>query len=225
MSWDKLTIATQHVHRIYLWGPPGTGKSYAAMQLLPEAYQITLHADTVAQELMGHYVPRGGNFVWHDGPIAAAFRSGRPLVVNEVSRASGAVQDLMLAVCDDPATAAITLPTSETIRPAPGFQVIATSNHDPALLDEALRDRFDVIIHVTTPHPSLVDYLNSHLQGLGKAVADSYQDPERAISPRRALTALTLWKKSCDLRTAIELAFGVRATDVKLALRAAGVPV
>jgi len=131
----------------------------------------------------------------------------------------------MLAICDDPAIAAITLPTTETIRPASGFRVIATSNHDPASLDEALRDRFDAIIQVTTPHPSLVDYLNSRLQGLGNAVADSYQDPDRAISPRRALTALALWQKSCDLRTALELAFGVRATDVRLALRAAGVRV
>jgi len=224
MNWNHFDKAIKHSRRIFIFGPPGVGKSYAALAALgANVMQVTLNSDTVVQELLGHYVPRGGEFIWHDGPISKAFREGLPLVVNEIGRASGAVQDLMLAVLDDIQTAAITLPTGETIRPANGFRVIATANTGPDALDEALHDRFDAVVRVSEPHPNLIEFLDQKLQGLGTAIKKSYLDVPRAVSPRRALAFLSLWTGGLSPEDASSLAFGDRGKDILLALKVQGV--
>src|SRR5258708_918568 len=79
---------------INVWGPPGVGKTLGACRLRNhgETLSITLSEDIVSQELMGHYIPRGNEFVWHDGPVTTAVREGYNVVVNELGRASAAVK-------------------------------------------------------------------------------------------------------------------------------------
>jgi MoxR-like ATPase len=210
--------------RLLIWGPPGVGKSKWALAVLARGRQhppvrVYLNQDITAQELLGHWIPRGQTFEWHHGPIARAWLFGTGLVIDEVGRASGPVLDLLLAALDDPEVARITLPSGEEIRPNSGFACIATSNSDPESLDSALLDRFEVILHVTTPHPSLIEFLNSQREGLGDFVRDSFEDPERAVSPRRALTFARLTRRGGDDALAAQLAFGERANDVLAALR------
>ena len=40
-----------------------------------------LTEDTAAAELRGHFLPRGKELIWHDGPFTAAMRQGARLVV------------------------------------------------------------------------------------------------------------------------------------------------
>ncbi|KKL89753.1 hypothetical protein LCGC14_1911590, partial [marine sediment metagenome] len=80
------------------------------------------------------------------------------------------------ALLDDPELARLTTMTGENIRPAQGFQVIATSNEGIDRLDPALGDRFEAVLTVTHPHPKLVDRLNGLIAGLGDVVHDSYFD-------------------------------------------------
>jgi hypothetical protein len=65
--------------------------------------------------------------------------------------------------------------------------------------------------------------LNSALKGLGDVIRDSYADPERAISPRRALVFARFLKADMKPKVAASLAFGERAEDVLSALKLAGV--
>ena len=227
MDCWELFDAAASVHaetRILVWGPKGLAKSRHSQMILGKNHhivaQVSLNDDIAVQELMGHYVPKGDQFQWHDGPVMEAYRAGHGLVVNELSRASGAVQDLFLSVLDDPSVSLITLPNGEHIRPGKGFQVIATSNHDPAQMDEALVDRFDTIIQVDRPHPDLIKHLNGEIDGLGNLVADSYKDPKRSISPRRALAYILFLKKGVAKDVAIQLAFTSRATDIAIAIKA-----
>lgn len=224
--WDLFDAAASITAetRILVWGPKGLAKSRHSQMILGRNHnvvaQVSLNDDIAVQELMGHYVPKGDRFEWHNGPIMEAYKLGHGLVINELSRASGAVQDLFLSVLDDPSVSLITLPNGEHVKPGKGFQVIATSNHDPAQMDEALVDRFDTIIRVDHPHPDLVKHLNQEISGLGNLIADSYKDPARAISPRRALAYILFLKKGVGKDVAIQLAFTSRATDVGIAIKA-----
>jgi len=227
-SWDLAESAVQAgATRLLLWGPPGVGKSRWALDVLSGGRQhppvrVYLNQDLTAQELLGHWVPQGQEFRWHHGPVAWAWLYGTGLVVDEIGRASGPVLDLMLAVLDDQETARLVLPSGEEIRPSLGFAAICTSNNPPDDLDPALVDRFDVILHVPSPHPALIARLNGALQGLGNVVCDSYKDPERAISPRRALVFARFVKAQVPAEAAAKLAFGERAEDVLAALRLGG---
>ena len=193
--WSLARTALQSSARVFLWGPPGVGKSYLTASAERPTFSVTLCDDHTVQELVGHYVPEGPVFRWHDGPVATAMRQGALLVLNEVSRASSAVQDFLLGVLDSPEAGGVALPSGEQLIAAPGFAVVATSNCSPDALDPAMRSRFDVEIHLPLPNPELVTSLNLQIRGLGDALADSFKDPPRAIDPRRLL-ALARFVKS-----------------------------
>lgn len=148
-----------------LYGPPGTGKSFAAQSGGGgSVFNVTITPDTPAAELRGHYHPRGGEFVWQDGPAVRAMREGARLVLNEVDHAGGDVLSFLLAALDNPATCRICLPSGETVRPAPGFHVVGTMNGTPDDLLPALRDRFASAIEIDEPHPAAIEALPADLQ-------------------------------------------------------------
>lgn len=226
-NWHLLEKVARIVPRIFIWGPPGVGKSYTAYQILrtlnTTVSQCTLDEDKAVQELMGHFIPKGNIFAWHNGPVTTAFKKGHGLVVNELARASSAVKDMFLGILDDPEIAFISLPSGDNIKRGKNFRVIATANNPPDELDEALRDRFDIIMNVKTPHPAIIKSLNKKIAGLGNIVLSSYKDPVRAISPRRASAFTDLLSKKVATEEAALLAFGPRYKDILAILRVKGV--
>src|SRR5205823_267894 len=137
--------------RVLLWGPAGAGKTTIADTALREfcgqVFHQTLTEETSPAEGIGHYIVKGGDFVWHDGPMISAWRApGFGLVLNELDKASGPMHTALHAICDDRRIAQTTLPSGETVRPAERFRVIATMNGSPDQLPEPLRDRFAISI-------------------------------------------------------------------------------
>jgi len=189
-GWEQLDYALKHgLNRIYLWGPPGLGKTFAARVALNargakhKVYDLTVSDDITVQELCGMWVPKGTRFDFHEGPVLDALKAGQ-LVVNELARASGAVLDFFLAVLDHPSY--VTLPTREIVNGHEGFMAIATSNSPISDLTEALADRFDADIFVNDPAPDFIAYLNAQLPTLGRLVERSWTTGS-PFSPRRAL--------------------------------------
>ena len=228
-KWQDLKVICENVmlRRIYAWGPPGVGKSRFGMDVLKKnfknVYQITLNDDVSVQELLGHYIPKGNEFIWHDGPIALAMRDTEgALVINELPRASGAVRDLMLSVLDDNSIASIALPTGEILRPHARFSVFATGNDKPEeCLTEALIDRFEIIVHLDMPNPELVEKLNKVRAASGTLVERSYHSTSNFVSPRKMITFLTLSAHAKDKfneQQVAEIVFGVMAKEVLTAL-------
>jgi len=187
---------------VYLWGDPGVGKTYTACRSglgEREVYVITLTPETPAAELRGFWMPEGDGFTWQDGPFIKAMRDGARVVVNEVSHASHDVLAILYPVLESPETAALTLPSLETVRPKDGFQVICTDNQSPENLPEALKDRFNSIIHVGEPHPDAIGRLDEKYQ---KAAAKSAKMGDRSVSMRAWLTV-----QAAEMRYGEEVAF------------------
>lgn len=230
-NWEVYTQVSPAVRHILLAGPPGIGKSYIGLgsgdtsstKKNKTVLQVTLNEDLSAQELFGHYVPEGAVFAWHDGPLTEAFRNGFRVVINEIGRASGAVQNSLLGLLDSCEVAKLTLPNGETVTVHKDFRVVATMNGDPDSLDPALLDRFDVVLTMTAPHPQLVQHLNQRARNLGTVVNDSFRDVARAISPRRALTFMSLMDGGVPRDVAGRAAFGDRWKDIDVVLRASRV--
>ncbi len=220
-----LDLAMQVPGSAYIWGPPGVGKSFAAKAALQQngfspdqIFQVNLAEDLTVQEMIGHYVPKGDRFVYQDGPISRAMKRG-VLIINEIQRASASVQDYLLGILDSEKIRQIDLIDGTRLTGHPELRVIATSNEGPEALDDALMDRFDAFIEVTTPAPGVIELLNAGYKGLGDFINRSYEDPRRAISPRRGIAFLKFLAVT-DEEQAAKMSFGKRSNEFLMTIRA-----
>ena len=61
-AFIETVLGSTEVRTVYLYGPPGIGKTFSAYhagRVDDGVYAITLTEDTPAAELRGHYLPRG----------------------------------------------------------------------------------------------------------------------------------------------------------------------
>lgn len=205
--WNEIELVLGAGSHTVLFGPPGTGKTRVATN--DKSYSVTLTMETPAAELRGHFVPKGNEFIWHDGPAIRAWREGARLVLNEIDQASGDAMTFLHAILDDPEVARLTLPSGETVTPKPGFQVIATTNAMDLsmVLSEALLDRFAIRIKVDAPHPKALASLEN--RGLADLVARTIGLPQgKRISLRQALVFNKLKARGVPVEVAARVIFG-----------------
>lgn len=210
VDWEfvERCLATQAIRTVYFHGPPGLGKTFAAYtkgRIASAPYAVTLTEETPSAELRGFWAPRGGELVWQDGPVVKALREGVRLVINELACASPDVLAFLFPILESRETARLTLPTGETVEPAPGFSVVCTSNEPPEALPEALRDRFDCTILIDAPHPEALKRLSPELRQAALQTFDL--EPERALSLRSWLKLEEL-RHELGLRDACIAVFG-----------------
>ena len=211
------------IRSIYVWGPPGIGKTHVAYRKGPVergVYACTLTLETPAAELRGMWIPKGDGLEWHDGPVTRAMREGARLVLNELSHASEDVLAFLYPIVESPETARITLPTNETLTPAPGFVVAVTDNLPPDDLPEALRDRFEATLEISEPHPEALALLSPPLREA--ALRTFALDEERRVSLRSWLV-LERIHRALGLYDACLIVFGSeRGSQIHDALGLAG---
>lgn len=226
-TWDIVSKVIQQADKVLLFGPAGTGKTTAGVKEgnPNKVYKTTVHEEMPAAELIGHYIPEGDKFVWHDGIAIKAWREGARLVIDEIDRASGDVLTILYGVLDDEAVAALTLPTGETVYPRAGFSCVATMNGQPQDLPAALRDRFQSMVEVPEPAPGAYEALSEDIRALAKASfggAHTGADKARASSIRSWKSFDLLRRTAGDLDAAI-MVFGEHAEEIVDSLSVAAV--
>lgn len=214
--WTIIESVIATSRRVLLHGLPGTGKTYAAARRnVPEdtsVYQITMTEETPAAEIRGHFLPKGDEMVWMDGPAVRAWREGARLVINEIDRASADTLSLLYAILDDPEFAELTLPTGEVVRPAKGFHVVATMNGTPYDLPLPLQDRFPVTIEVIDVNPEAIAALPSDLRVPAQESA-LIENEERRLSVR-------VWAEFASLRLKLASQLGSKESGTVMAAQA-----
>lgn len=214
------------VDRLILFGPPGTGKTYAGLtfgDIGAGSYRLICTEDMTAADVTGHFMPTAsGQWNWNSGSVLRAWegdgqRGGR-VVADEIDRASGDVLALLLNMFDTLHSASWHHPgTGDVVRPHPGFSVVMTTNiEELRLIPAALRDRFPIAIRIDQPHPEALAQLSPHLRGPAAASADA--DEVRRFSLRAFFTFDHLCRSGIDTERAAHLVFGDRSADVLDAL-------
>lgn len=224
---DVVDALAAGIDRLVLFGPPGTGKTYAGLTLgdvAGGAYRLICNEDMTAADVTGHFMPTAdGTWKWLDGSVLKAWDGngsiGGRIVADEIDRASGDVLSLLLNMFDNVESASWQHPDSGVVhRPRPGFSVIMTTNvEDMRDLPVALKDRFPVAIRIDQPHPGALARLSPYLRAPAAAAAAA--DKARRFSVRSFMAFDRLRESGMDLERAAFLIFGNHSKDILDAIR------
>lgn len=229
---DLADVLAGGIDRVILFGPPGTGKTFAGLSFgAPRsnstgetlAYRVICNEDMTNADVTGHLKPVSATeWEWNEGALLRAWKGdgtqGGRVVLDEIDRASGDVLSTLLAMTDSPESASFTNPITKKIeRPLEGFSVVMTTNLERMSdLPIALRDRFPVAIRIDRPHPSALERLPLDLRGLALELADAEGDRRVSL---RAFFAFAKLRETLGLERSASLVFGDRSSAVLDALK------
>lgn len=213
------------IDRIILFGPAGTGKTYAGLNfgdVQNGAHRLVCTEDMTSMDVTGAFMPDGnGKFSWVAGAGLKAWEgngiTGGRLIVDEVDKASGDVFALLLAMLDSPDSASWEHPETGRIhRPKQGFSAVMTTNiENMGELPTALADRFPVRVRINEPHPTALAKLSPDLRDYAVRMCDA---GKRRISLRTFMAYDQLRKQLGDEK-ASRVIFADRAQDIIDAIR------
>lgn len=228
--WTDLNLAlSAGLDRILLYGPPGTGKTYYALthhlqytapwDTTPrdrDAYRVLCSPDMTTADVDGLWRPARDEWKFVTGAALRAWKNGDRLILDELDQASGDVLTALLLICDSDGSAVREHPeTGEKLRPAPGFQIIATTNAERMSdLPDALVDRFPVRININEVNPEAINELPEDL----RAVATAYSNRETDRYSLRSFFAFDKLRNTLELDTAARLVFPDEARAITEAL-------
>lgn len=192
---------------VMLKGPTGCGKTrfieHMAWRLGRPLVTISCHDDLTASDLIGRFLIRHDGTAWQDGPLTRAVREGAICYLDEIVEARQDTVVVLHPLTDYRRILPIDK-TGETIKAAPGFQLVVSYNpgYQRMLKDlkPSTRQRF-VALDLVFPEPereigivmheSRADYPTAHaLVTLGRRLR-SLQDRGLAEVPSTRLLIST----------------------------------
>ena len=163
----KKVIQSKQFYPTFITGLSGNGKTFGVEQacaaLKRELIRVNITIETDEDDLIGGFRLVDGATVWHNGPVIEALERGAILLLDEVDLASNKI------LCLQPILEGKGLflkKIGKFVRPALGFNVIATANTKGKgsddgrfigtnVLNEAFLERFPVTFEQAYPTPKL----------------------------------------------------------------------
>jgi MoxR-like ATPase len=226
---ERYSIALANFTRVLAYGPPGVGKTHAAVFSATDRgedyIKITCTDGDMAAEYRGMFIPEKDGFAFILGVATKAWvelndGKGGMLILDEIDHAPPEIHSLLHAILDDPRLAALTLPNGRKIVPGPLFRCVGTMNGQPDDLTPALKDRFAAKVRVDTPPHAAMQALPEDLREKAEFLIGN-TDPENRVS-YRAIAAYAQHRSAIGEEMAAQLCFdSERWSDVLTALRLA----
>lgn len=152
---------------VFIAGLSGNGKTMMVEQACAkekrEYVRIQISPETDENDLIGGFRLINGETVFYKGPVIKAMERGAILLIDEIDRGSNKIMCLQGVLEGKPV---LIKKIGEVIKPADGFNVIATANTkgrgsqdgrftSAVVLDEAFLERFIVTIEQNYPDPAI----------------------------------------------------------------------
>lgn len=170
-------IKSQMFFPVYISGLSGNGKTFMAEQacakLKRQVIRVQINPETDEDDLIGGFRLINGETVFAKGPVLKAMESGSILLLDEIDRATNKIMCLQGILEGKPV---LVKKTGDIVKPAPGFNVIATANTKgkgsedgrftaASIIDDAFLERFNISIDQKFPSKSIEEkILNRHFK-------------------------------------------------------------
>ena len=161
----KKIIQSRLFYPTFITGLSGNGKTFgveqACAQLNREVIRVNVTIETDEDDLIGGFRLVGGETVWHNGPVVEALERGAVLLLDEIDLASNKILCLQSIL---EGNGVFLKKIGKLVKPADGFNVIATANTKGKgsddgrfvgtnVLNEAFLERFPVTFEQEYPTP------------------------------------------------------------------------
>jgi hypothetical protein len=162
----KKIIQSNIFYPAFITGLSGNGKTFsveqACAQLKREMIRVNITIETDEDDLIGGFRLVDGATVWHNGPVTEALQRGAILLLDEIDLASNKILCLQSVL---EGKGVFLKKIGQYVKPAAGFNVIATANTKGKgsddgrfigtnVLNEAFLERFPVTFEQSYPAPS-----------------------------------------------------------------------
>jgi len=155
-------VRSKMFYPVFITGHSGNGKTLMVEQVCAElnreCIRVNISIETDESDLLGGPVLVDGNTPFRDGPVLLAMKRGAILLIDEVDRGSNKLMCLQGIL---EGKSFYNKKTGEVIKPAPGFNVIATANSKGQgtdegkylvqILDSAFLERFPITVEQEYP--------------------------------------------------------------------------
>jgi len=180
----KSIVKSNRVYPVFITGLSGNGKTMGVTQACAEAkkelIRVNITIETDEDDLLGGYRLKDGQTVWQNGPVIEAMERGALLLLDEVDLASNKIMCLQPIL---EGSGVFVKKINKFVKPAQGFNVIATANTKGQgsddgkfigtnVLNEAFLERFPVTFEQKYPSVAIEKkILNNTLKASGKSDA------------------------------------------------------
>ena len=162
----KKIIQSNLFYPTFITGLSGNGKTFsveqACAQLKRELIRVNITIETDEDDLIGGFRLIDGNTAWHNGPVIEALERGAILLLDEIDLASNKILCLQSIL---EGKGVFLKKIGRWVKPAAGFNVIATANTKGKgsddgrfigtnVLNEAFLERFPVTFEQSYPAPA-----------------------------------------------------------------------
>ena len=182
----KSIVKSNRFYPVFITGLSGNGKTLGVTQACAEAkkelIRVNITIETDEDDLLGGYRLKDGQTVWQNGPVIEAMERGALLLLDEIDLASNKIMCLQPIL---EGSGVFVKKINKFIKPAQGFNVIATANTKGQgsddgkfigtnVLNEAFLERFPITFEQSYPKPAVEEKIlvNTYKQASGKSDKD-----------------------------------------------------